>query len=131
MLTLRELTPRSLIFVRFARSSGTRGFPGSRIFARYARSSGTRLARDSARSSGTSPHSAVTPMSPPDPIPLLSGTPVVPVLTIERVEDAVPLARALLAGGLKVIEVTLRTRAALETIRAIAAQVPECVVGDG
>ena len=70
-------------------------------------------------------------MSPPDPIPLLAGTPVVPVLTIERVEHAVPLARALLAGGLKVIEVTLRTRAALETIAAIAAQVPECVVGAG
>ena len=70
-------------------------------------------------------------MSPPDPIPLLARTPVVPVLTIERVEHAVPLARALLAGGLKVIEVTLRTRAALEAIAAIAAQVPECVVGAG
>jgi len=70
-------------------------------------------------------------MSPPDPIPLLSGTPVVPVLTIERAEHAAPLARALLAGGLPVIEVTLRTRAALDAIRAIAAQVPECVVGAG
>ena len=70
-------------------------------------------------------------MPPPAPIPLLSGTPVVPVLTIERVEYAVPLARALVAGGLEVIEVTLRTRAALDVIRAIAAQVPECVVGAG
>jgi 2-dehydro-3-deoxyphosphogluconate aldolase/(4S)-4-hydroxy-2-oxoglutarate aldolase len=70
-------------------------------------------------------------MPPPDPIPLLSGTPVIPVLTIERVEHAVPLARALLAGGLNVIEVTLRTRAALDVIRMIAAQVPECVVGAG
>src|SRR5216684_3641642 len=68
-------------------------------------------------------------MPPPDPIPLLSGTPVVPVLTIERVEHAVPLARALVAGGLNVIEVTLRTRVALEAIAAIAAQVPECGVG--
>src|SRR5260370_1415881 len=70
-------------------------------------------------------------MPPPDPIPLLSGTPVVPVLTIERVEHAVPLARALVAGGLNVIEVTLRTRVALEAIAAIAAHVPECGVGAG
>ena len=70
-------------------------------------------------------------MPPPDPIPLFADTPVVPVLTIERVEHAVSLARALVAGGLQVIEVTLRTRAALDAIRAIAAQVPECVVGAG
>ena len=70
-------------------------------------------------------------MPPPDPILLFSGTPVVPVLTVERVEHAVPLARALVTGELKVIEVTLRTRAALEAIRSIAAQVPECVVGAG
>jgi 2-dehydro-3-deoxyphosphogluconate aldolase/(4S)-4-hydroxy-2-oxoglutarate aldolase len=70
-------------------------------------------------------------MPPPDPIPLLAGTPVVPVLTIERAEHAVPLARALAAGGLNVVEVTLRTRAALDAIEAIAAQAPECVVGAG
>jgi 2-dehydro-3-deoxyphosphogluconate aldolase / (4S)-4-hydroxy-2-oxoglutarate aldolase len=70
-------------------------------------------------------------MAPPNPIPLFSGTPVVPVLTIESVEHAVPLARALVAGGLHVIEVTLRTQAALGAIEAIAAQVPECVVGAG
>src|SRR5437764_1615341 len=70
-------------------------------------------------------------MPPPDPILRFSGTPVVPVLTVERVEHAVPLARALVTGELKVIEVTLRTRAALEAIRSIAAQVPECVVGAG
>jgi 2-dehydro-3-deoxyphosphogluconate aldolase / (4S)-4-hydroxy-2-oxoglutarate aldolase len=70
-------------------------------------------------------------MTPPDPLPLLAGTPVVPVLTIERVEHAVPLARALVAGGLNVVEVTLRTRTALGAIEAIAAQVPECVVGAG
>jgi len=68
---------------------------------------------------------------PPDPIPLLSRAPVVPVLTIERVEHAVPLALALAAGGLPVIEVTLRTRAALEAVAAIAAEVPECAVGAG
>jgi 2-dehydro-3-deoxyphosphogluconate aldolase/(4S)-4-hydroxy-2-oxoglutarate aldolase len=66
-----------------------------------------------------------------DPTPLVSKTPVIPVLTIERVADAVPLARALVAGGLPVIEVTLRTKAALEAIRAIAAQVPDCIVGAG
>src|SRR5436309_9879033 len=68
---------------------------------------------------------------PLDPTPLVSQTPVIPVLTIERAADAVPLARALVAGGLPVIEVTLRTSAALDAIRAIAAQVPDCVVGVG
>jgi 2-dehydro-3-deoxyphosphogluconate aldolase / (4S)-4-hydroxy-2-oxoglutarate aldolase len=68
---------------------------------------------------------------PADPTPLVSKTPVIPVLTIERAADAVPLARALVAGGLPVIEVTLRTKAALDAIRAIAAEVPDCVVGVG
>jgi 2-dehydro-3-deoxyphosphogluconate aldolase/(4S)-4-hydroxy-2-oxoglutarate aldolase len=57
--------------------------------------------------------------------------PVIPVLTIECVEDAVPLARALCAGGLPVIEVTLRTAAALDAARAIARDVPEAVLGIG
>jgi len=65
------------------------------------------------------------------PLPVLAGTPVIPVLTIERVGDAVPLARALAAGGLAVIEVTLRTGAALNAARKIAAEVPDCVVGVG
>src|SRR6185503_18801338 len=51
--------------------------------------------------------------------------------TIERAADAAPLARALAAGGLPVIEVTLRTKAALDAIKAIAAEVPDCVVGVG
>jgi 2-dehydro-3-deoxyphosphogluconate aldolase/(4S)-4-hydroxy-2-oxoglutarate aldolase len=67
---------------------------------------------------------------PPDPTPLLTA-PVVPVLTIERAADAVPLARALVAGGLPVIEVTLRTAAALDAARAIAAEVPQAVLGIG
>lgn len=66
-----------------------------------------------------------------DPTALVSQTPVIPVLTIERVADAVPLARALVAGGLPVIEVTLRTKAAIEAVQAIAAQVPGCIVGVG
>ena len=59
------------------------------------------------------------------------GAPVIPVLTIERVADAVPLARALVKGGLPVLEVTLRTDAALEALRLIAAEVPGAVVGAG
>lgn len=68
---------------------------------------------------------------PADPTALVAQTPVIPVLTIERVADAVPLARALVAGGLPVIEVTLRTKAAIEAVRAIAGEVPDCVVGVG
>ncbi|WP_347313321.1 bifunctional 4-hydroxy-2-oxoglutarate aldolase/2-dehydro-3-deoxy-phosphogluconate aldolase [Defluviimonas sp. SAOS-178_SWC] len=56
--------------------------------------------------------------------------PVVPVLVIERVEDAAPLARALVAGGLPALEVTLRTPAALDAIRAMA-EVPGGMVGAG
>ncbi|NEE61380.1 keto-deoxy-phosphogluconate aldolase, partial [Streptomyces sp. SID8455] len=57
--------------------------------------------------------------------------PVVPVVVLHDVADAAPLARALVAGGLPAIEVTLRTPAALESIRAIAAEVPGAVVGAG
>jgi len=67
----------------------------------------------------------------PDPTDLLRRTPVVPVLTIERISDAVPLARALVAGKLPVLEVTLRTPVALEAARAIAAEVPEAMIGIG
>ena len=56
---------------------------------------------------------------------------VIPVLVIDRLQDAVPLARALTAGGLFAIEVTLRTACALEAIAAIAAEVPDAVVGAG
>jgi 2-dehydro-3-deoxyphosphogluconate aldolase/(4S)-4-hydroxy-2-oxoglutarate aldolase len=70
-------------------------------------------------------------MPPADPLPLLARAPVVPVLTIERIADAVPLARALVEGGLPVLEVTLRTPTALAAIEAMARQVPEAVVGVG
>ncbi len=56
---------------------------------------------------------------------------VIPVLTIERLEDAVPLARALVAGGVRVLEVTLRTPVAIEAAKAIMAEVPEAIVGIG
>jgi len=62
---------------------------------------------------------------------LLDLAPVVPVVVIEDAADAVPLARALVAGGLPAIEVTLRTPAALDAIRAIAGAVPGAVVGAG
>ena len=57
--------------------------------------------------------------------------PVVPVITIERIEDAVPLGCALVAGGLPVLEVTLRTPVALEAIRLLAAECEGAVVGAG
>ena len=62
---------------------------------------------------------------------ILNLAPVVPVMVIEDEAQAVPLARALCAGGLKVLEITLRTPAALACIAAIAEQVPEAVVGAG
>jgi 2-dehydro-3-deoxyphosphogluconate aldolase / (4S)-4-hydroxy-2-oxoglutarate aldolase len=62
---------------------------------------------------------------------LMALAPVVPVVVLEDVDSAVPLARALVAGGLPVIEVTLRTAAALESIRRIAAEVPDAVIGAG
>src|SRR5215216_1266962 len=66
-----------------------------------------------------------------DPLPLISRASVIPVLTIEHIEDAAPLARALVAGGLPLLEVTLRTPAALAAITAIAADLPDAVVGAG
>jgi 2-dehydro-3-deoxyphosphogluconate aldolase/(4S)-4-hydroxy-2-oxoglutarate aldolase len=65
-----------------------------------------------------------------DPTRLIVN-PVIPVVTIENARDAVPLARALLAGGLRVVEITLRTPAALDAIRAIVAEVPDVIVGAG
>lgn len=62
---------------------------------------------------------------------LLGTVPMVPVLTVQRVADAAPLAAALVAGGLPIIEVTLRTPDALAAIAAITAQVPGAVVGAG
>ena len=62
---------------------------------------------------------------------LLALAPVIPVITIEKLEHAVPLARALCAGGLRVLEVTLRTPAALAAIEAMRKAVPEAVVGVG
>ena len=62
---------------------------------------------------------------------LLGLAPVIPVITIDRVEDAVPLARALVSGGLRLLEITLRTEAGRDAAAAIVAEVPEAVVGIG
>jgi 2-dehydro-3-deoxyphosphogluconate aldolase / (4S)-4-hydroxy-2-oxoglutarate aldolase len=62
---------------------------------------------------------------------LLDVVPVMPVVVVEDVASAVPLARALVAGGLPAVELTLRTPAALDAIRAIADEVPEILVGAG
>ena len=62
---------------------------------------------------------------------LLRSGCVIPVLTIERLEYAVPLARALVAGGVRVLEVTLRTPVAIEAAKAVMAEVPDAVVGIG
>ncbi|PLR35405.1 keto-deoxy-phosphogluconate aldolase [Chimaeribacter californicus] len=62
---------------------------------------------------------------------ILTSGPVVPVIVINELEHAVPLAKALVAGGVKVLEVTLRTECALEAIRAIAREVPDAIIGAG
>ena len=61
---------------------------------------------------------------------IMTTSPVIPVLVIDRVEDAVPIAEALVAGGLRVLEVTLRTPAALDAIKAMSA-VDGAIVGAG
>lgn len=66
-----------------------------------------------------------------DTLQLVAYGPVIPVIVIDRLQDAVPLARALVAGGVRVLEVTLRTPVGLAAIEAIAAAVPEAVVGAG
>lgn len=62
---------------------------------------------------------------------VLALSPVVPVVTIEDPAQAAPLARALLAGGVRTAEITLRTQAALDSIRVIAREVPDLIVGAG
>jgi 2-dehydro-3-deoxyphosphogluconate aldolase / (4S)-4-hydroxy-2-oxoglutarate aldolase len=62
---------------------------------------------------------------------LMNRGPVIPVVVIDRAEDAVPLARALLAGGVDTLEITLRTADALDAIRSVADQVPGMAVGAG
>ena len=63
--------------------------------------------------------------------PVLTAVPVVPVLTIKDARTAVPLARALVKGGLQAIEITLRTAAALDAVKAVAAEVEDSFAGVG
>ena len=70
-------------------------------------------------------------MTPMNPRELAAHGPVIPVIVLQRVEDAVPLARALLEGGVRVLEITLRTPVALQCMRAIAQTLPEAIVGAG
>jgi 2-dehydro-3-deoxyphosphogluconate aldolase / (4S)-4-hydroxy-2-oxoglutarate aldolase len=62
---------------------------------------------------------------------LLRQAPVLPVITIEHIDDAVPLARALVDGGLPVLEITLRSVVALDAMRRVVAEVPKAIVGAG
>ena len=62
---------------------------------------------------------------------IMTGQPVIPVIVIDRADDAVPLAKALVAGGLPAFEITLRTDAAMSAIERIAGEVPEAIVGAG
>lgn len=67
----------------------------------------------------------------PTPTEVMRDAPVIPVIVLQDVAAAVPLARALVAGGIRMLEVTLRTPVALACIEAIAKEVPEAVVGAG
>lgn len=62
---------------------------------------------------------------------IMRSSPVIPVIAIDNIDHAVPLARALVAGGIRVLEVTLRTAHGLPAIRAMVEQVPEAIVGVG
>ncbi len=62
---------------------------------------------------------------------ILRATPVIPVIVIDNLEDAVPLAKALVAGGITVLEITLRSAVALDAIAEIIKHVPEAIVGAG
>lgn len=66
-----------------------------------------------------------------DTLAIMHMSPVIPVVTIHSVDDAVAMARELYAGGIKTIEVTRRTRAAMDAVRAIAEAVPELCLGVG
>ncbi len=62
---------------------------------------------------------------------IMAASPVMPVIVLDQVEQAVPLARALLAGGIRVLEVTLRTAAGMASVKAIADALPDAIVGVG
>lgn len=65
------------------------------------------------------------------PLEIMQAGPVVPVMTIDKLAHAVPLARALVAGGIRVLEIVLRTPVAIDAIRAIVREVPQAITGAG
>ena len=69
--------------------------------------------------------------SPSTALSLMTRGPVIPVVVLARADDAVPLANALLAGGIDTMEITLRTPAGIDAIAAVAEQVPDMAVGAG
>jgi 2-dehydro-3-deoxyphosphogluconate aldolase/(4S)-4-hydroxy-2-oxoglutarate aldolase len=75
---------------------------------------------------------ALKPLSArPTALEVMEDAPVIPVIVLQDPAHAIPLARALVAGGIRMLEVTLRTRVALACIEAIAREVPDAVVGAG
>lgn len=73
-----------------------------------------------------------TPLAePPSALDVMQDAPVIPVIVLQDRAHAVPLARALVAGGIRMLEITLRTPVALACIEAIAKEVPDAVVGAG
>ena len=74
---------------------------------------------------------AVTPKTPLTALQVMQDAPVIPVIVLHEVAHAVPMARALVAGGIRMLEVTLRTPQALACMAAIAQEVPEAVLGAG
>jgi 2-dehydro-3-deoxyphosphogluconate aldolase/(4S)-4-hydroxy-2-oxoglutarate aldolase len=74
---------------------------------------------------------AVTPTSRFSALQVMQDAPVIPVIVLHDVAHAVPMARALVAGGIRMLEVTLRTPQALACMEAIAKEVPDAVVGAG
>jgi 2-dehydro-3-deoxyphosphogluconate aldolase/(4S)-4-hydroxy-2-oxoglutarate aldolase len=65
------------------------------------------------------------------PAEVFASSPVLPVMVINHIEDALPMAKALAAGGINIFEVTLRTKVALEAIKVIATAMPEAMIGAG
>ena len=74
---------------------------------------------------------AVTPTTKLSALQVMQDAPVIPVIVLHDVAHAVPMARALVAGGIRMLEVTLRTPQALACMEAIAKEVPDAVVGAG
>ena len=74
---------------------------------------------------------AVSTPAPMSALEIMRDAPVIPVIVLQKVEHAAPMARALVDGGIRMLEVTLRTPVALAAIRAIAREVPQAVVGAG